>query len=345
MLNRSSLRLVLSLAAIAAGSALDAAAAHAAASDDGACRTVAAAQQNACDSDVASDFSLAQAVCRNGPREEQRDCIDSATEERREARAECREQRAARLDLCEELGEGRYAPDFDPDDFDDDFSDPSHPNPYFPLTPGSEWRYEGAETVEVEVRNDTKLIEGVTCIVVRDRVEEDGRVVEDTNDWFAQREDGTVFYCGEETAEFEFFEGDDPERPELVTIDGSFKAGRDGALPGTQFLAAPKVGDVYRQEWSPNNAEDAARVISTTYDFGSNPALDAHVPQALVQLLCDGDCVVTEEFTPLEPDALEHKYYAPGIGFFLQVNVGSGEILQLVSCNVDPRCNSLPDPQ
>lgn len=84
-----------------------------------------------------------------------------------------------------------------------------------------------------------------------------------------------IFYCGEEVKDYETFEGDEPQIPELVAIDGPFKAGRDGALPGTQFLAAPSVGAVYRQEWSPNNAEDAARVLSTSYGFGSDPELDA----------------------------------------------------------------------
>ena len=258
----------------------------------------------------------------------------------------CREQRDARQQLCQALGEERYDPDFEPEDFDDDFTNPTNPNPFFPLAIGNHWDYAGGdETVAVEVLAETKSIEGVTCIVVNDQVEQDGEVVEDTDDWFGQRKNGTVDYCGELSREFESFEGDDPETPELVSLEGSFKAGRDGAQPGTIFLGMPAVGRVYRQEWSPGNAEDAAKVLSTSYGFGNDPQLDAFVPQDLAELLCPADdCVVTGEFTPLSPGSFERKYYARGIGFFLEVHPGSGEILQLVDCNFDARCAVLPTP-
>jgi hypothetical protein len=41
---------------------------------------------------------------------------------------------------------------------------------------------------------------------------------------------------------------------------------------------------------------------------------------------------------------IERKYYAPGIGVFLEVEPESGEVVRLVKCNVDPRCASLPQP-
>lgn len=333
----------LALAAAMAASALAPVSAQAA---RGPCEKVAQSQYSACKEQSEADFDVAKAVCRNGRPARELQCIAGARDERSEARSLCREQRDAREELCDALGGGRFDPDFDPDHFDDDFSDLTNPNPYFPLSIGTEWRYEGAESITIEVREATKEIEGVTCIVVNDRVEEEGELVEDTDDWFAQREDGTVVYCGEEAKDFEIFDGDDPEHPELVSIDGSFKAGRDGALPGTQFLASPQVGVVYRQEWSPGNAEDAARVLSTTYRYGDDPALDAHVPEDLAELLCDGDCVVIEEFSPLEPDAVGRKYYARGIGLFLDVDTESGDVAQLVECSgaLDPRCSALPSP-
>jgi hypothetical protein len=311
------------------------------------CSVTAGLQYSACEKEVGDDAFNAQAICTNVSDEDEReDCFDEARDEAREARALCREQRAARRELCEELGEDRYDPDFDPADFDADFTALTHPNPYFPLGIGHHWEYQGGdETVEVTVQAAIKSIEGVPCIVVRDRVFEDGELVEDTDDWFGQRKDGTVDYCGEISQELETFAGDAPMLPELVAIEGSFKAGRDGAKPGTLFLGTPVVGRVYRQEWSPGNAEDAARVLSTSYGFGSDPELDAFVPQALAELLCPvDDCVVTGEFSPLSPDSFEHKYYAQGIGLFLEVHPDSGEILQLVDCNFDARCAALPTP-
>jgi hypothetical protein len=309
------------------------------------CSAVARAQAQACQAEIKDDLFEAQALCTNGTEDERRECFREAQQEFLEGGEECRDQRDARDDLCDALGEGRYDPDFDPTGFQSDFTSP---NPYFPLSVGDHWEYASEdETGEVTVLDQTKRIEGVTCIVVRDLVkDEDGRDVEDTDDWIAQRNDGTAVYCGEISQNFEFFEGDDPELRELVDIEGSWKAGRDGALPGTLFPATPLEGAIYRQEWAPGDAEDAAEVLSTHYRFGSDATLDQHVPAALAQLLCTQahPCVVTGEFTPLEPDAFEHKYYAYGIGLFLVVAPDTAEVSRLVGCNVDPLCAALPQP-
>jgi hypothetical protein len=312
----------------------------------GPCEETAANQREACASEARDDYYVARAVCLNVSDEEERaECFEEAQDEYAEAGEECAEQQEAREDLCDALGQGRYDPSFEPEDFDSDFSALTNPNPYFPLAIGNQWSFEGAETIEIVVRDATKSIEGVNCVVVNDRVEEDGLVVEDTDDWFGQRLDGTVDYCGESTMDFEFFPGDQPPLPELVEIEGSFKHGRDGDKAGTQMPAVPVVGQVYRQEWSPGNAEDAAIVLSTTYGYGSDAELDEHVPAALAQLLCAAnDCLVTGEFTPIEPDSFERKYYARGIGLFLEVNPEDGEIVQLVDCNFDARCAALPAP-
>jgi hypothetical protein len=310
-----------------------------------ACTQTASAQLAACKSEVKDDSSTARAVCLNEADEAARAaCFDEAKTEQQEAAEECRDQRSARRDLCAALGEDPYDPSFDPADFDVDFANAG--NPFFPLEIGNRWVYQEEDaTVTVEVLPETKLIEGVTCVVVRDVEEEAGVVVEQTDDWFAERLDGTIDYCGEISQNLELFPGDDPAEPELVDVDGSWKAGRDGAKPGTLFLGTPEVGRVYRQEWAPGDAEDAARVVSTSYAFGANAELDAGVPQALAELLCAaGDCVVTEDFTPIEPDALERKYYARGVGLFAEVDVESGDAVQLVECNVDPVCGSLPTP-
>jgi hypothetical protein len=184
----------------------------------------------------------------------------------------------------------------------------------------------------------------VTCIVLRDLVSKDGDLAEATDDWFAQAKDGNTWYCGEEAKDFESFDGDNPRRPELVSIDGSFKAGREGDKPGIIFLASPKKGDVYREEFSLGNAEDATEILSTTYAFGNAPDLDRFVPPQLGQLFCPGDCVVTKNFSLLEPGVVARKYYARGIGFFLEVKPDTGEILRLVDCNFDARCAALPSP-
>jgi hypothetical protein len=309
------------------------------------CSATASLQFEACGNEVKDDFLIEKAKCLNIPNEKKREkCLTEASAARQETNQLCREQHRARLNLCTALGEDRYNPNFNPARFDADFTNLTNPNPYLPLTIGNRWEYGGDETVIVEVLNETKLIKGVTCIVVNDRVEVDGQLVEDTDDWFAQAKNGNVWYCGEEVKDFEAFPGDNPQIPELVSIDGSFKVGRDGDKPGIIFLRTPTLGDIYRQEWSLGNAEDVAKVLSTNYSFGSNPKLDKFVPRQLVKLLCANECIVTGEFTPIEPDAFELKYYAPGIGQFLSVNPKEGDVVRLVGCNFDARCADLPAP-
>lgn len=300
----------------------------------------------ACQNGAQDDYWTAVAICTNvADAGERAECLDDAKSSRGEANELCREQLSGRLDACELLGEGRYDPDFDPALFDPDFAHLTNPNPYFPLTIGNRWEYRGGGEVNtVEVLNETKLIDGVRCLVFRDRVFKNGSLTEDTNDWFAQAKDGTAWYCGEQTAEFETFKGDHPMIPELTGVEGSFKAGRDGDKPGIIFLASPAVGDVYLEEFSLGNAEDVTEILSTTYAFGRDPELDRFVPRRLANLLCSGDCVVTKNFSLLEPGAFQRKYYAPGIGVFLEVDPETGETSRLVSCNFDARCATLTTP-
>lgn len=308
------------------------------------CSATATALFNACGNETDDDYWVHVGVCINISNAAARaSCFGNARRERTEAQQLCSEQRAGRFDACKLLGEGRYDPPFEPALFDANFANLANPNPYFPLGIGNQWDFRSqTQSTKVRVLNATKLIDGVRCIVVRDEVTEDGELIETTNDWYAQAKDGNVWYCGEETSEFESFDGDRPRKPERVSIEGSFKAGRDGDKPGIIFQAAPAVGQAYVEESSFGNAEDATIVLSTSYAYGKNATLDQLVPANLARLLCAGDCIVTRNFSLLEPGAFERKYYARGIGVFLEVEVESGEVVRLVGCNVDPRCASLP---
>lgn len=201
---------------------------------------------NACKAGVSDDFLVRNAVCLNISDGSERDeCFSDSEDSRNEDNQLCREQRDWRFDSCKLVGEERYDPDFDPSDFDTDFHNLTHPNPYFPLTIGNKWTFKDKVENEldvIEILNQTKLIDGVTCVVARDKVFKDGFLAEFTDDWFAQKMDKNVWYCGEEVKDYEVFDGDHPKRSELVSIDGSFKAGRDGDKPGIIALANPKKG-------------------------------------------------------------------------------------------------------
>jgi hypothetical protein len=188
-------------------------------------------------------------------------------------------------------------------------------NLYFPLAPGTVLVYEGRsdgerETVTIRVTDQTKEILGVTCTVVRDTVEVAGEIHEDTFDWYAQDVDGNVWYMGEDTKEYEV--------GKVVSTEGSWEAGVDGALPGIIMPASPEVGLAYTQEHYAGEAEDKGKVVS----------LGEHVE---VPYGAFHDVVVTEDWTPLEPKILEHKYYARGVGVVFEEIVKGGEsVLRLV---------------
>jgi hypothetical protein len=186
-------------------------------------------------------------------------------------------------------GHKAYAPHIKPADFTTKLD-----NEYFPLKPGTTFVYEGgAERGEMTVTYDTKKVMGVECVVVDDRGYEAGKLIEKTYDWFAQDKQGTVWYFGEDTKEY--------ENGEVVSTKGSWEAGVDGAKPGIIMPSDPKVGHSYHQEYYPGEAMDMARVLSSnasvTLPYGSFD----HVLE-------------TREWTPLQPGFSEKKYYVRGVG-------------------------------
>ncbi len=182
-------------------------------------------------------------------------------------------------------------------------------NPYWPMAPGSKWTYHESDVdgsdqqVEVTVTNQTKNIVGIAAIVVHDIVTAGGEVKEDTYDWYAQDKWGNVWYLGEDTKEY--------EDGEVVSTEGSWEAGVDGALAGVVIPAQPEVGLAYRQEYYAGQAEDAGEVLSlderATVPFGSFSGL-----------------LMTRDYTPLDPGSNEHKYYARGIGPVLTIALPEG---------------------
>ena len=182
-------------------------------------------------------------------------------------------------------------------------------NPYLPLEPGTVREYEnvsseGKERIVVTVTDRTKVVDGVTATVVHDKVTAaDGTLVEDTYDWFAQDKAGNVWYLGEATKAYE---------GNKVSEEGSWQAGENGARAGIVMMAEPKVGAAYYQEFYKGEAEDQGEVL----------ALDESVTGPTGSY--DG-AVKTADSTALEPDVLEHKWYARGVGFVLEDKVKGGD--------------------
>jgi hypothetical protein len=203
-----------------------------------------------------------------------------------------------------------YEAAFDPADFVATVD-----NPYFPLPPGTAFHFEGTadgapQTDDAVVTDQNKTVLGVACTVVEDTVTEGGKAIERTFDWYAQDKDRNVWYMGE--ASFERQNG------RFVRAADSWEAGVGGAQPGIIMPADPQTGAVYRQEYFPPGALDQAHVVST----------DAHQE---VKYGSFTNVLVTDEWSPVEPQ-IEEKSYVAGVGEIEEhVTAGGHEQFELVS--------------
>jgi hypothetical protein len=190
-------------------------------------------------------------------------------------------------------------------------------NPFFPLVPGTTFRYSSRdETVVVEVLDRTRQVQGVTATAVRDRGYSNGVLQEDTEDWFAQDSAGNVWYLGEDSKEL--------EDGRVVGTEGSWTWGENGALPGIIMWADPAahVGQDYRQEYRKGIAEDWGKVLATdqnvTVGYGSFTG-----------------CLETEDWSGIERGGHELKYYCPQIGLVLETSTSGGNRLELTTRTED----------
>jgi hypothetical protein len=204
-----------------------------------------------------------------------------------------------------DLPQGDVPVVLDPADFTADIT-----HEYWPMRPGTRWSYRELDeeghvlAVTITVSTESKRIaNGVTARVVRDTVTEDGELVEDTFDWYAQDGAGNVWYLGEDTAEF--------EDGAVATREGSFEAGVDGALPGVIMPAEPEDGLTYRQEYYAGEAEDNGEILSTD-------------EMADVAAGHFDDVLLTKDTITIEPDVLEYKLYARDVGPVLVLGVSGG---------------------
>jgi hypothetical protein len=193
-----------------------------------------------------------------------------------------------------------YAPELSPSRF-------THPtridNAFLPLKPGARFQYRDDDgvTTDTVVTADTRTVDGIEAVVVRDTAtSKSGEVIEDTFDWFAQDDDGNVWYLGEDTKEF--------TGGGAFSAAGSWEAGVDCAFAGIVMKAHPALGDSYRQEYRQGSAEDEADVLAlnetVTVPYGTFTG-----------------CLKTKDYTALEAGAYEHKFYCPGVGLVSSVDV------------------------
>jgi hypothetical protein len=111
-------------------------------------------------------------------------------------------------------------------------------HPHWPLPVGGRWVLdqvdEDGDVVRTEITVLAKTLTiaaGIEARVVHDLVARAGAVVRDTLDWYAQDADGNVWHLGAQTTALA------PGR--VVTTDGSWEAGIDGAQAGIVLPAIP----------------------------------------------------------------------------------------------------------
>lgn len=314
------------------------------------CSQTAKAAYKAGMNEVKDDYWIAVGNCNNlSEAEDRAECLEDAKAESKEGKELSKDQREARLEICEDIGEAPYDPQLDPDDFVDPTSiTDATANRYFPLVPGTKWVYhafdeddELMERITVIVKNEIKTIEYpeesgkfFECVVVNDVVEEydseedEFTVIEDTDDWYIQHTTTRdVLYMGEIARDYEL---DLDGKPELIEIEGSWKAGKDFAKPGIIMWGNPdpenEDHELYRQEFALGDAEDMGGVISRGEESVTVPVNEGTT--------YDDDVLKNRDSTPIEPDVVEFKYYAPGVGLIKEEAPESGEIVVLFETTV-----------
>jgi len=171
-------------------------------------------------------------------------------------------------------------------------------NEFFPLAIGDLLELEGVDDgelihLEIEVLNETEVVDGVTTRVVEEAEWVDGELAEVSRNFFAQSDDGTVCYFGEDV--------DIYEDGVVVSHEGAWRSGVDGARSGIFMPANPLVGDVYANEFAAGVAEDQAEVIA----FGE----EIDVPAGFFD-----DTLTVEECNPLAEAEKDTKVFVRGIG-------------------------------
>ena len=168
-------------------------------------------------------------------------------------------------------------------------------NPYFILKPGYKLSYqEGDSKDTLTVLNETKMIDGVEVGIIEDREEKNGQVIEVTKDYFAiDTITKNIYYFGEDVDAY--------KDGKVAGHGGSWLSGIDGAKFGLMMPGKIKVGDKFYQERAPKVALDRAEIKET--------GLTVETPAGIFK-----NCIEVEETTPMESDAKDYKWYAPGVG-------------------------------
>jgi hypothetical protein len=188
-------------------------------------------------------------------------------------------------------------------------------NIYNPLPVGQQWVYQGREQgqtigLRITVLDETETFYSgrrrVTTRVVEELEWEDANangvvddgaesLIEISRNFYAQTQDGTVCYFGEEV---DIYDGG-----VVVGHEGAWRADDRGNAPGIFMPADPQPGMTYQQEAAPGIAEDQATVIRR--------GRTVTVPAGTFD-----NTITVRDFNPLD-GSRGTKVYAPSVGLIV----------------------------
>jgi hypothetical protein len=152
----------------------------------------------------------------------------------------------------------------------------------------------GKERLAITVLKETRMIDNVETRVVEERESNNGQLVEVSRNYFAMsKKDNSVYYFGEDV--------DIYKNGKVVSHEGSWQAGTNGAHYGMMMPGTPAVGAKYYQEICPSIAMDRAEIVS----IDEKRTTSAGNFEKVLKIA---------ETSPLEPKTVEFKYYAPEVG-------------------------------
>lgn len=195
----------------------------------------------------------------------------------------------------------------------------SHPqditNPYLPLASLKQDVLEGKEgdkqlrierTIRPEIRKIFKIgKQSIEVLVMEDREFENGTLSEITLDYFAQSDDGAVYYLGEDVDEY--------KNGKVAGHSGAWLYGKQTKVPGVLMPANPRLGDKFRSEDVPKITTEDNEVVSLS-ETVTVPAGTFENCLKIKEVLSDG--------------AVEYKYYAKGVGCVRELPEGGDVTLK-----------------
>jgi hypothetical protein len=145
----------------------------------------------------------------------------------------------------------------------------------------------------------------IDALVMEDREFKNGALEEVTLDYFAQDDEGTVYYLGEDVDEY--------DNGKVKGHSGAWLFGKDTQHAGVIIPAHPKVGDKFKSEDVNQEIHEADEVVAVG-ETVSVPAGTYENCVKVKEVLADGE--------------IEFKFYAPGVGVVREVPGGGNVVLK-----------------